>query len=324
LKSKRPQRIPETSAINRPHEALDATAVAILVVLCASWGLQQIAIKVAIAGISPILQAGIRSIGAAVAVYLWTLARKEKLFEKDGTLGWGLAVGVIFAAEFVLIYWGLKFTLASRSVIFLNTMPFFTALGAHLLIPTERLKASHMVGLCCAFIGILVAFSESFGLPDSRMLIGDSMLLAGAVFWAAATVLIKAGPLAKVRASKTLLYQLGISALILPPCSMLLGEPGIFRMTPLIAGCVIYQVAWVAFVTYLAWFWLVKAYPASRLSAFVFLTPLFGVLEGALLLGEPVTYQLLVALVLVSIGIYIVNRPAGRLASKYPRKTESP
>jgi len=302
------QMIRQKIAMNRPHETLDAMAMAILVVLCASWGLQQIAIKVAIAGISPIMQAGVRSMGAAVLVYLWTVARKEKLFEKDGTLGWGLVVGVIFAVEFVLIYWGLKLTLASRSVIFLNTMPFFTALGAHLLIPAERLKVSHMIGLCCAFIGILVAFSESIGLPDSRMLIGDSMLLAGAVFWAAATVLIKAGPLATVRASKTLLYQLGISALILPPCSMLLGEPGIFRLTPLIVGCVIYQVVWVAFITYLAWFWLIKVYPASRLSAFVFLTPLFGVLEGALLLGEPVTYQLLVALVLVSIGIYIVNR----------------
>jgi drug/metabolite transporter (DMT)-like permease len=308
--------IRQKTAINRPREGLDILAMTILVVLCASWGLQQIAIKVAMAGISPIMQAGFRSIGAAVLVYLWTVARKEKLFEKDGTLGWGLAVGLIFAIEFVLIYWGLKFTLASRSVIFLNTMPFFTAMGAHLLIPAERLKASHMVGLGCAFIGILVAFSESIGLPDSRMLIGDSMLLSAAVFWAAATVLIKACPLSKVRASKILLYQLGISALILPPCSMLLGEPGIYRMTPLIAGCVIYQVIWVAFVTYLAWFWLVKVYPASRLSAFVFLTPLFGVLEGALLLGEPVTYQLLVALVLVSIGIYIVNRRAGRHPSR--------
>ena len=298
--------------MNRTKDKLDPAAMGILIVLCASWGLQQISIKVAIAGISPVMQAGMRSLGAGILVFLWMVLRRERLLSRDGTLGWGVAVGLIFSIEFILIYWGLKFTLASRSVIFLNTMPFFTTLGAHLLIPAERMTVRHMLGLCCAFIGILVAFSESIGLPDARMLIGDCMLLAAAILWAAATVLIKATPLARIRASKTLLYQLGVSALILPPCSLMMGEPGIFNLTPLVAGCVIYQVVWVAFATYLAWYWLISTYPASRVSAFVFLTPILGVIEGAILLGEIVTYQLFIALVLVSIGIYIVNRPAGR------------
>lgn len=290
--------------------------MSILIVLCASWGLQQISIKVAIAGVSPVMQAGLRSLGAAILVFLWMTVRKEKLFARDGTLGWGVAVGLIFSLEFVMIYWGLKFTYASRSVIFLNTMPFFTALGAQLFLPLERLKLVHVGGLCCAFVGILVAFSESIAMPDRRMLIGDTMLLSGAVLWAAATVMVKAGPLCRIPASKTLLYQLGISALILPLCSIVLGEPGIFKPTPLVVGCVIYQVLWVAFITYLAWFWLIKAYPASRISAFVFLTPLFGVLESAFLLDEVITVKLLVALVLVCIGIYIVNRPADRTDSQ--------
>lgn len=298
--------------MNRRHDKLDLAAAAILIVLCASWGLQQISIKVAIAGVSPVMQAGIRSMGAGILVFFWMVLRREDLMAKDGTLWWGIAVGLIFSLEFILIYWGLKYTYASRSVIFLNTMPFFTTMGAHLFIPSERMNVVHVVGLCCAFIGILVAFSESIGLPDARMLIGDSMLLGGAVLWAAQTVLIKATPLANVRASKTLLYQLGMSALILPPCSILLGEPGIFRLTPLIAGCIIYQVVWVAFATYLAWYWLISTYPASRVSSFVFLTPLFGVLEGAFLLGEIVTHQITIALVLVSAGIYIVNRRTAR------------
>jgi len=298
--------------MNRTHDKLDPAAMAILIVLCASWGLQQISIKVAIAGISPVMQAGIRSMGAGILVLVWMALRGEKLLARDGTLWWGIAAGLFFSIEFVLIYWGLKFTYASRSVIFLNTMPFFTTLGAHLLIPAERMHTRHMVGLCCAFIGILVAFSESIGLPDAHMLIGDCMLLGAAILWAAATVLIKVSPLARVRASKTLLYQLGVSALILPPCSVMLGEPGIFSLTPLVAGCVVYQVVWVAFATYLAWFWLINTYPASRVSAFVFLTPILGVLEGALLLDEIVTWQLLIALVLVSVGIYIVYRTSGR------------
>ena len=293
--------------MQRTRDSLDTTAMAILVVLCASWGLQQISIKVAIAGVSPIMQAGLRSMGATVLVFIWMVLRKADLWARDDSLWWGIAIGLIFSVEFVMIYWGLKFTNASRAVIFLNTMPFFTALGAHRFIPAERLRARHVVGLCCAFIGILVAFSESFGFPDARMLLGDTMLLAGAVMWAAATVIVKATPLARIPASKTLLYQLAVSAVTLPLFSLMVGEPGVFRLTPLIVGCVLYQVVWVAFITYLVWFWLIANYPASRLSAFVFLTPIFGVLEGAFLLHEAVTRQLMLALVLVSAGIYVVN-----------------
>jgi drug/metabolite transporter (DMT)-like permease len=302
--------------MQQPRERLDLAAMVILVVLCASWGLNQISIKVAIAGVSPVLQAGIRSLGATILVYLWMVLRKTDLWARDQSLGWGIAIGLIFSVEFVLIYWGLKFTNASRAVIFMYTMPFFTTLGAHRFIPAERMQTRHMVGLCCAFAGILVAFSESFGLPDDRMLIGDSMLLAAASLWAAVTVMIKASPLSKIPASKTLLYQLAVSAVTLPICSLLLGEPGLYRLTPLIAGCILYQVVWVAFITYLLWFWLINNYPASRLSAFLFLTPIFGVLEGALLLQEAVTGQLIVALVLVCAGIYVVNRRPGRESAK--------
>ena len=149
------------------------------------------------------------------------------------------------------------------------------------------------------------------------MLIGDSMLLAAGLLWATVTVIIKASPLAKIPASKNLLYQLAVSAVALPVCSLLLGEPGVYHLTPLIAGCIFYQVIWVAFITYLLWFWLIHNYPASRLSSFLFLTPIFGVLEGALLLHEPVTIRLIVALVLVCAGIYVVNLRSDRKPSEY-------
>jgi drug/metabolite transporter (DMT)-like permease len=142
------------------------------------------------------------------------------------------------------------------------------------------------------------------------MLIGDGMLLAAAVLWGATTVMIKASPLSKIIASKTLLYQLLVSAVVLPLGSILKGEAGIVSMTPLIVGSIAYQTVWVAFITYLAWFWLLRHYPPSRLASFTFLTPLFGVLAGGLLLNEPMTGMLLLALVLVGSGIYLVNRPA--------------
>ena len=289
---------------------IDSTAMAILVVLCASWGLQQVAIKVANQGVPPILQAGIRSVGATILLWVWMTVRRQRILEKDGTLWWGIAAGLLFTAEFVLIYWGLEFTIASRAVIFINIAPFVVALGAQLFIPGERLRMIQVAGLCCAFSGIVVAFSESASYATSRILIGDGMLAAAAVFWGATTVLIKASPLSGINPGKTLLYQLAVSAAVLPLGALAKGESGIARITPVIAASLAYQTIWVAFITFLAWFWLVRNYPASRLVSFNFLTPIFGVLAGGVLLNEPVTSKLLLTLALVGAGIYLVNRPA--------------
>jgi drug/metabolite transporter (DMT)-like permease len=300
----------------KENQMLDFTAMALLVVLCASWGLQQVAIKVAIRGVPPLLQSGIRSVGATIFILLWMTVRRESFLEKDGTLYWGIAAGLLFTAEFILIYWGLEYTNASRAVIFLYTSPFVVALGAQLFIPGENLRMIQIIGLCCAFAGIFVAFGESLSFPTHRMLVGDSMLAGAAILWGATTVLIKASPLSRINASKTLLYQLAVSSVVLPLASLVKGESGI-ALTPLIAWCIVYQTVWVAFITYLAWFWLIRHYPPSRLASFTFLTPLFGVLAGGLLLDEPITGGLLLAMVLVGAGIYLVNRPN---AAEYKQK----
>lgn len=301
--------------MTKPHfvrASLDLTAMSVLLVLSASWGLNQVAIKVGNSGISPLLQAGLRSVLAALFVWGWMAARRMPILNRDGSLPWGILTGFFFAGEFLLIYWGFEFTIVSRATIFLYMMPFVVALGAMLFIPGEGLRKVQVIGLCCSFAGIVVAFNESLRLPTLNMLIGDAMLLGAAVLWGATTIIIKTTPLAGIPPSKTLLYQLAVSAVVLPLGSVALGEPGIIRITPLITLCMVYQAIWVAFITYLAWFWLIQNYPAPRLTSFSFLTPLFGVLSGWLLLKETITGALIVALVLVAVGIYMVNRPQSR------------
>lgn len=266
------------------------------------------AIKVAIQSVPPILQSGIRSIGAVILVLLWMLIRKIPIFEKDKTLFWGVLVGILFSVEFILIYWGLEFTHASRAVIFLNIAPFIVALGAQLFIPGDKLNKFQVLGLFIAFLGIITAFNESLNLPTKQMLIGDIMLVTAAVIWGATTVVIKASVLSSISPSKTLLYQLGVSALVLPLASILMGEPGLEKLTFLGVISLVYQTVWVAFVTYIAWFWLIRNYTVSKMASFTFLTPLFGVVAGAVLLNEPLTISLVFSLVLVGSGIYLVNR----------------
>lgn len=290
--------------------SLDTLAVFLLLVLCASWGVQHVTIKIASRGVSPMLQCGLRSLGAAALVWVWMIHRREPVLEKDGSLWWGIGAGILFAGEFLLIYLGLMYTNASRAIIFVYTAPFIVAIGAHLFLPGERMRVVQVIGLSCAFAGVVAAFGESFGLPTYRMLIGDVMQISAAVLWGATTILIKAGPLSRINPGKTLLYQLVVSGLALPVASWVAKEPGFFQMTPVIFGCLVYQTVWVAAITYLAWFWLICRYPASRLSSFTFLTPLMGVFAGGIFLDEPITPVLLLAMGLVGSGIYLVNRPA--------------
>ncbi len=298
----RPTRLPATKP-----EALDWPAMALLLGLCALWGLGQVSIKIANAGISPLYQAGIRSAGAALCVWAWAAARGIPLFRRDGSLGYGATIAALFALEFVFIYWGLTYTAASRAVLFIYTAPFVVALGAHWLLPGERLHRAKVLGLVCAFAGIVLAFADGLRLPSRRELLGDGMELVGAILWGATTLVVKARG-RSVSPPKTLFYQLAGSAIALLGLAALTGEPGLTRPTPLVLGALAYQTLVIAFASYLAWFWLLTRYPASQMAAFTFWTPLLGLAAGALLLDESVSGVLAGGAALVAAGIYLVNR----------------
>ncbi|MDX5411406.1 MAG: DMT family transporter [Thauera sp.] len=289
---------------------LDRFAIGLMVLLCTIWGLQQVAIKLASAGISPVWQAGLRSIGASAIVFAWAWLRGVRLFERDGTLVPGLLAGLLFAAEFAMIFLGLQHTTASRGVIFLYTAPFFVALGALWLLPLEHMRRAQWAGMALAFAGVLVLFGEHLFAPADGAWVGDLMIFCAAALWAATTLTVKASALARAAAEKTLLYQLGVSAAVLPPLSLALGEPGVFAPTALVWGNLFFQAVIVAGASYLGWFWLIRQYPATRLSSFSFLTPVMGVLAGGVLLGEPLTLGVFAALFLVGSGIWVANRPS--------------
>ena len=295
------------SAKRRP---VDALAMSIMIVLCMCWGFNQIAIKAVAADVSPIMQAGLRSGIASVLLLLWANLRRIPLFGRDGTLKVGLAAGMLFGAEFVFIYAGLGHTAASRMVVFIYLTPCLTALGLQWFVPGERLRADQWIGIVLAFAGVALAFADGFSAARGSTLIGDAFGVIAAVLWAATTVLIRATKLSSASATKTLFYQLGVSALMLPLASVLAGEQGIVTLTPLAVASIAYQSVIVAFASYLAWFWLLTRYLAGRLAVFSFLTPLFGVAFGVLLLSEPVSSVFLAAALMVGTGIVLVNRPA--------------
>lgn len=290
------------------RQPLDTTAVGLMLLLAMLWGLQQVAIKLALHGASPVAQSAVRSIVAAVLLLGWARLRGIALLARDGTLFAGLAAGILFGVEFVFIYAGLAHTAAARMVVFVYLAPVLTALGLAWFVPGERLNAAQWAGVLLAFAGLLAAFADGFTVPGRATLRGDLYGVIAAALWAATTVLIRASALAAARAEKTLFYQLGVSALLLPAASWLLGESGITRLDATVLASLAFQSVVVAFASYLAWFWLLTRYLAARLAVFSFLTPLFGVAFGVLILGERLSPQFALAAVLVGAGIALVNR----------------
>jgi len=282
-------------------------AFGLMVLLCAIWGFQQVAMKLAVAEISPILQAGLRSGLGAVLVYVWARWRGIALFAADQSLRPGLLAGLLFGLEFVFIFVGVERTTVSRMVVFLYTAPCFTVLGLHFFVPGERMGWRQAAGVLLAFAGLVLAFSDK---ASGGSLLGDAFGVLAALFWAATTVLIRATKLAQVTATKVLLYQLVVSAAVMFPLSWLVGERGIGVLSAPTLWAMAYQVVIVAFISYLAWFWLLTRYLAGRLLVFSFLTPLFGVWFGMLLMHDQPSLHFFIAAAMVVGGIVLVNLPS--------------
>lgn len=293
---------------------LDALAVSILLACCLFWGAQQILVKLTLYELAPAFQAGVRFAGATALLLGWCALRRIHLFGRDGSLPAGLLAGLLFAAEFACLYVGLQFTSASRLTVFLYTSPFWVAAVLPLLVTSERLRPLQWAGLACAFAAVAFVLREGFGAELSgragmeRAWLGDLLGLAAGMFWGLTTVVIRASALARVSAEKLLLYQVAVSAAALLALSQALGERWVWSWSGFATFSMVVQTGVGAFASYLAWMWMLGRYPATRISVFVFLTPLFALLFGAWWLAEPLTPSLIAGLVLVALGIVLVNR----------------
>ena len=289
-------------------EHLDTLAVSMLLVCCMFWGFQQVLVKATVAELPPVFQSAVRGVGATLLLWLWCQWRGVRLFARDGSLWAGLLVGCLFAAEFAFIYIGLQHTSASRLTVFLYTSPFWVAALVPLFIRTERLRPVQWLGMACAFAAVVFALREGFGGGGAT---GDLMGLAAGALWGLTTVAIRAANLTRLAAEKLLFYQLAVSTVVLVLLSHLMGEPWGGDWSHFAISSVALQTVVGAFASYLAWMWMLGHYPATKISAFVFLTPLFALLFGMLWLGEAVSLTLALSLALVAVGIVLVNRKPG-------------
>lgn len=299
-----------TSATLDRREGVDVVAAAIMIGLTFSWGLNGVAAKLSYVGYNPIFVVVARSAIGGLLVLWWCQYRRIRLFEADGTLWAGTLAGLFFAGEFIAIFIALEFTTVARSALMINMMPFWVLIGAHFLLG-ERMSLPKFLGLVLAFIGVSLVFSDKLSLPDPSAIKGDLLCLLAGIFWAANTLVIKKSRLNSTGPEKLLLYQLIATTIAAAPLLIWAG-PIVREITLLANAALLFQAVIIVAFTYNLWFWLMRRYPASGLASFAFLTPAFGVLCGGLLLGEPLSIKIFLALALIAAGLVIVNRPTNK------------
>ncbi|MCA0202065.1 MAG: DMT family transporter [Proteobacteria bacterium] len=289
------------------RKPIDTKAAALMVVLCMIWGMQQVALKAAAPAMAPVLQVAVRSGAAAILIAILILLRRETAQLGGGTWRPGLLVGVLFAVEFLFVGEGLRFTSASHMAIFLYTAPVFAALGLHLRLPEERLTPLQWVGIATAFAGIVVSFAGRGAASDGgASWIGDLLGIAAGAMWGATTLTIRFSRLSRTPATVTLLYQLVGAFVLLIAAAILLGQTDVTYM-PVLAASLAFQIVLVSFLSFLAWFALLRTYLASRLGVLSFMSPVFGISFGVAILGEALDTAFIIGAVLVLAGILLVS-----------------
>lgn len=290
-------------------EHLDGLAVSLLLGCCLFWGFQQVLVKATIPELPPVFQAAIRFSGATLLLWLWCLWRGVQLFERDKSLLPGLLAGCLFATEFACLYIGLQFSAASRLTVFLYTAPFWVALVLPLFVKSEKLRPVQWLGLALAFVTVVFALGDGVAATSQvNQWRGDLLALVAGMFWGLTTVVIRSTGLARVSPEKLLFYQVAVSAMTLPVLSLCINERWVWRFSTFAVSSLVVQTVVGAFASYLAWMWMLGRYPATQISAFAFLTPIFALLIGAVWLNEPITLNLIASLSMVACGIVLVNR----------------
>ena len=288
------------------NKPLDALAIGLMVITTFVMSQQQILSKLAADDMSPTLQIGLRSLFSVILIGGWVWLRGLHRSFVSGAVVPGMLAGVLFALEYLGLGEGLKHTTASHAVVFLYTAPVFAALGLHFTVAHERLSSIQWLGVCAAFGGIALAFLWNDTASGESSLLGDFYCVLGGLAWGATTVLIRNTVLSQAPVMQTLTWQLLGASVILVGYGLISNDSPIVWSNKVLLSLSI-QTLIISIAALLTWFWLLRIYQASRLGVLSFMTPLWGVAMGVLLLDEPLEAGFVAGALLVLGGILLVS-----------------
>jgi drug/metabolite transporter (DMT)-like permease len=284
--------------------------------LCVIFGSNAVAIKLAFSGVGVFTTAAIRFSIAALAIYIWARATGQPLALKKGQLFQLLVLAALFAVQLSMVYFGLSKSNASRGTLIANLLPFWVLFLAHFFIPGDRITRRKFLGILFGFSGVAFMFAENKGITaDFRT--GDLIILSATVIWSCSVVYLKR-IISAFSAFQVTLYSMVFSVPVFLLEALLWDTPMISKLDLKIIGAVLYQSLVTATFGFVTWNTMLQKYGAVALHSFIFIMPIAGVALGGLVLGEPITSKLLIALALIVAGILVVHLKPRKEAPAYP------
>jgi drug/metabolite transporter (DMT)-like permease len=284
--------------------------------LCILFGSNAVAIKLAFSGMGVFTTAAIRFSIASFAIYIWARATGRSLAFKKGQFYPLLILAALFAVQLSLFYLGLSKSNASRGTLIANLLPFWVLFLAHFFIPGERITRWKFFGILMGFCGVAFMFTEKKGVTaDFRA--GELIILSATFIWAGSVIYLKR-IISAFSAVHITLYSMVFAAPLFFMEALLWDRQMIFKLNPQVVGAVLYQSLVTAAFGFMVWNTLLQKYGAVALHSFIFIMPIAGVALGGLVLGEPITLKILIALALIVAGILVVHLKPRKEAPVYP------
>lgn len=287
-------------------DRLDGVGLAALIGVTLLLAFNQIIVKEVNRGLQPVFFAGARS--ALAVLFVWGFLHWRGLTGrvKLADLGPGLAIGAVFAIEFLCLFMALDLTTVGRAAVIFYSMPLWMAVLAHFGLPDERITPVRGAGLILAFAGTAWAILSKSPTGQGNVL-GDIFALVGAFGWAGTAFLARKTRLRLAGPEAQLFWMVLVSAPLLLLAAPFFG-PILRDVQPIHWFWLVFQAAVVVAGGFISWLWLLSVYPTSTVASFSFLTPVFALILGYVIYAEPITYGLIAAACLVGAGIALINR----------------
>ena len=289
---------------NRPVDFLPASFLIIFSILL---GLNQVMVKLVNEGMHPVFQVALRSTLAIFPILIYCYISRKKITFSTNSLIPGIVAGILFATEFILLFIALDYSTVTRVSLIFYTMPVWLTIAAHFLIKNDNLNLNKVLGLVISLIGLTLAVYEPSMGYDLSQFYGDSFSLMASFCWATIAIMLKTTRLSDCTPETQLLYQLIISGIILLPISMQITDY-IRNINLNLILIFSFQVIVIMCMGFIGWLWIMSKYSASSTSSFAFLTPIFGVLFGWLIMDDPINERIYLSLFFTCLGIYLINK----------------
>jgi drug/metabolite transporter (DMT)-like permease len=287
-------------------------------ILCIVFGANAVAIKISLSGLGVFTTAGLRFGMAAFIIFFWAKITGRSFSIKKGQAHQLLIISLFFTFQLSLLYFGLNKTNASRGTLLINLQPFFVLFLAHYFIPGDKVTKKKILGLFMGFAGMAFVFFGKNG-TTTDVQFGDFLILITAFLWACNTTYIKR-IINAFDPFQIVLYPMVFSVPFFFLAGFIWDETMIGHVNPKVLGSLLYQGLLTGSFGFVAWNNMLQKYGVVSLHSFIFIMPIAGVFLGGVVLGEPITFNILLALLLIVSGIVVVNVKGKKYAPVFPTR----